>query len=204
MGQLIDGVWKTDWYQPDQKGAFKRPDTQFRKWITSDADAGRADDGFVAEPGRYHLYASYACPWAQRALITRAVRGLEGVVGVTIVDAKMGDDGWSFGGEDGEKDPLFDSAYLREIYLRASPKYTGRVTVPVLWDKKTNGHRAKRSPMGCNASLSSLRSRRTGRSELRPRSSCASKPEARTAAWASSARSVVTRNTRWTPPQASG
>ncbi len=136
MGQLVDGIWKTGWYEPDDKGAFKRPKTQFRSEVSRDGSAG----GFVAEAGRYHLYVSYACPWAHRALITRSVRGLEGAIDVTVVDAKMSDDGWSFGGEGetaGDRDPLFDAKYLRDIYLRAAPKYTGRVTVPVLWDKKT-------------------------------------------------------------------
>jgi putative glutathione S-transferase len=132
MGQCIDGVWKAGWYEPNAKGAFERPRTQFRRWVTAD---GRRD-GFAAEPGRYHLYASYACPWAQRTLITRSLRGLEDVIGLTIVDPKMGDEGWSFGGG-GETDPLFGSCYLRDIYLRTNPRYSGRVTVPVLWDRKT-------------------------------------------------------------------
>jgi putative glutathione S-transferase len=138
MGQLVEGVWEAGWYDPDEKGAFKRPNARFRSWIgPRPGDAASERDGdFVAEPGRYHIYASYACPWAQRTLITRAVRGLEDVVGVTIVDPKMSDDGWSFGGA-GEPDPLFGARYLRDIYLRTSPTYTGRVTVPVLWDKKT-------------------------------------------------------------------
>jgi glutathionyl-hydroquinone reductase len=128
MGQLVDGVWKTDWYEPDSKGAFQRPDAQFRGSITE----------AEAEVKRYHLYASYACPWAQRALVTRSVRELDNAIDVTIVDAKMGDDGWQFGGELGDpEDPLFGAKFLREIYLRANPKYTGRVTVPVLWDKKS-------------------------------------------------------------------
>ncbi|HVH45480.1 MAG TPA: glutathione S-transferase family protein [Labilithrix sp.] len=129
MGQLVDGVWRTGWYDPDDRGAFNRPKAQFRGAI--------GKDDFAPEPGRYHLYASYACPWAHRVLITRVVRGLEGVIGLTIVDPKMGDEGWSFGGE-GERDPLFDAKLLQDIYLRAAPRYTGRVTVPVLWDKKKN------------------------------------------------------------------
>jgi putative glutathione S-transferase len=128
MGQLVDGSWKVGWYDPDNRGAFKRPRTQFRSWV------GRND--FAVEPGRYHLYASYACPWAQRTLITRSLRGLEHAIGLTIVDPKMGDDGWSFGG-DGESDPLFGASFLRDIYLRAAQRYTGRVSVPVLWDTKT-------------------------------------------------------------------
>ena len=128
MGQLVDGQWKAGWYDPDERGAFNRPKTQFRSWVG-------AGDGFEVEGGRYHLYASYACPWAHRALITRAVRGLEDAIDVTIVDPKMSDDGWSFGGA-GERDPLFGARFLRDVYLRAAPRYTGRVTVPVLWDKK--------------------------------------------------------------------
>lgn len=127
MGQLVDGEWKVSWYDPDERGAFKRPQTRFRSRI--------GEDGFDAEAGRYHLYVSYACPWAHRALVTRAVRGLEDAIGVTVVGSKMGDDGWAFGG-DGDQDPLFASRFLRDVYLRAAPKYTGRVTVPVLWDKK--------------------------------------------------------------------
>ena len=129
MGQLVDGEWKAGWYDPDDRGAFHRPKAQFRWWI--------GKDGFDVEPGRYHLYASYACPWAHRTLITCAVRGLEDAIGVTIVDPKMSDDGWSFGGG-GERDPLFDAKHLRDLYLRAVPRYTGRVTVPVLWDKQKN------------------------------------------------------------------
>ena len=129
MGQLVEGKWKTGWYDPDGRGAFERPATKFRSRIP--------DGDFAVEPGRYHLYASYACPWAHRTLITRSVRGLEDVIGLTIVDSRMGDDGWAFGGA-GERDPLFDAKLLQEVYLRAAPRYTGRVTVPVLWDKKTS------------------------------------------------------------------
>lgn len=131
MGQLVDGVWKTGWYEPDEHGAFERPRTQFRSWVGPDSK-----EGFFAEPGRYHLYVSYACPWAHRALITRAMRGLEDVIGVTDVDPRMGDDGWSFGGA-GDRDPLFDAKLLRDVYLRAVPRYTGRVTIPLFFDKKT-------------------------------------------------------------------
>jgi putative glutathione S-transferase len=131
MGQLVDGRWKVGWYQPDPRGAFVRPSSQFRSGIVPEG----TEADFVAEPGRYHLYASYACPWAQRVLITRSLRGLEEAIGVTIVDPKVGDDGWAFGGG-GERDPLFGASFLREIYVRANPRYTGRVTVPVLWDKK--------------------------------------------------------------------
>jgi glutathionyl-hydroquinone reductase len=121
MGQLVDGVWKTGWYDPDAKGAFNRPAARFR---------GQPP---AIEPGRYHLYVSYACPWAQRTLITRSLRGLAHAISVTIVDPRMGDDGWRF--RDDEPDPIGGAALLREVYLRANPTYTGRVTVPVLWDR---------------------------------------------------------------------
>ncbi len=122
MGQLIDGTWHTGWYDPDAKGAFQRPATKFRDRITE------------PEAGRYHLYVSYACPWAHRTLITRALRGLEEAISVTVVDPKMSDEGWSF--DAASPDPLGPGAYLRDVYLRANPRYTGRVTVPVLWDTK--------------------------------------------------------------------
>ncbi len=131
MGQLVDGVWRTGWYDPDERGAFQRPKTQFRDRIARD---GSTD--FAPEAGRYHLYVSYACPWAHRTLIVRALRGLEEAVSVTVVDPKMGDDGWSFAPD--APDPLGDGRFLRDVYLRAVPRYTGRVTVPVLWDKKTS------------------------------------------------------------------
>jgi glutathionyl-hydroquinone reductase len=130
MGELVDGVWRSGWYDPDAHGAFQRPQTKFRSQITKDGSSG-----FRAEPGRYHLYVSYACPWAHRTLITRALRGLEEAISVTVVDPKMGDDGWSFSKE--EPDPILGASLLREIYVRADKKYSGRVTVPILWDKRT-------------------------------------------------------------------
>jgi len=129
MGQLVDGEWKVGWYAPDARGAFARPKTQFRSRVGA--------DDLAAEPGRYHLYASYACPWAHRTMIVRSLRGLTDAIGLTIVDPKMSDDGWGFGGG-GETDPLFDTKLLRDLYVRAAPRYTGRVTVPILWDKKTS------------------------------------------------------------------
>jgi glutathionyl-hydroquinone reductase len=123
MGQLVDGTWHTGWYDPDAKGAFQRPKTQFRAQIGAD---------HPAEAGRYHLYVSYACPWAHRTLIVRALRGLEAAIGVTVVAPKMGDDGWIFAADD--PDPL-GHPFLRDVYVQAAPRYTGRVTVPVLWDK---------------------------------------------------------------------
>src|SRR5215813_4421510 len=121
MGHLVDGTWHTGWYEPDAHGAFQRPAAQFRS---------RPRETVA---GRYHLYAAWACPWAHRAMITRSLRGLTGALPVTIVDPKMGDDGWAF--RAGDPDPL-GGAFLRDVYLRGDPQYTGRVTVPVLWDKQ--------------------------------------------------------------------
>jgi putative glutathione S-transferase len=124
MGQLVDGVWKTGWYEPDAKGAFQRPKTRFH------------NQPAAIERGRYHLYVSYACPWAHRTLITRALRGLESAISVTSVDPKMGDGGWQFRPD--EPDPIGGARFLRDVYVRADAHYTGRVTVPVLWDRVTN------------------------------------------------------------------
>jgi len=130
MGRLVDGVWHSGWAKPREAGSFERPATKFRRRITADGSSRLS-----AEPGRYHLFVSYACPWAHRTLIVRALRGLEDVIGVTVVDPKMGEDGWAFRAED--PDPVLGAKFLREIYLRADARYTGQVTVPVLWDEKT-------------------------------------------------------------------
>jgi glutathionyl-hydroquinone reductase len=132
MGMLVDGEWRTDWYAPDEQGRFVRPRTRFHGRVSA-----RGEGRFPAEAGRYHLYVSYACPWASRALVIRALKGLEEAVGVTVVDPRMGPEGWSFGDfprSDG--DEVEGTRYLRELYLRAEPRYTGRVTVPVLWDRR--------------------------------------------------------------------
>ncbi|MFW6087855.1 MAG: glutathione S-transferase family protein, partial [Myxococcota bacterium] len=129
---LIDGKWSTRWYGADEKGRFIREDTQFRDRVTRDGSSG-----FPAEPGRYHLYASWACPWAHRTLIARKLRNLESAISVSVVDWFMGDDGWQFTDREGTiPDPIHHARYLREVYLKAKPDYTGRVTVPVLWDKQ--------------------------------------------------------------------
>ncbi|ESR23153.1 glutathione S-transferase family protein [Lutibaculum baratangense] len=136
MGLLVDGNWQDKWYDTDKTGGrFKREDSVFRNWVTADGSAGPSGtDGFAAEPGRYHLYVSYACPWAHRTLIVRKLKGLENVVSFSPVDWLMLDEGWVF--DDEHPDPLFGARRLYEIYLRAKPDYTGRVTVPTLWDKK--------------------------------------------------------------------
>ena len=139
MGQLVEGHWSTDWYETQKTGGqFIRPDAPFRSWITADGGAGPSGDGgFKAEAGRYHLYVSYACPWAHRTLVFRALKGLEAILPVSVVSPKMPDEtGWTFKDDGSTGDALFGSDHLFEIYRRAKADYTGRVTVPVLWDKQ--------------------------------------------------------------------
>ena len=139
MGLLVDGKWHDVWYDTDKtQGRFERSKSQFRNWVTKDGSAGiTGRDGFKAEAGRYHLYVSYACPWAHRTLIFRALKGLSDIISVSVVDYYMGKDGWTFKGEHGATgDTLYGSEFLHQIYTRADPEYSGRVTVPVLWDKK--------------------------------------------------------------------
>ncbi|MRG56624.1 glutathione S-transferase family protein [Phyllobacterium sp. SYP-B3895] len=141
MGLLIDGAWQDKWYDTKESGGrFIRTESQFRNWVTADGSAGPSGHGgFKAEPGRYHLYVSYACPWAHRTLIFRALKHLEDVISVSVVDHFMGAEGWTFLERDGATgDQLFGYDYLHQVYTRADPKYSGRVTVPVLWDKKQN------------------------------------------------------------------
>jgi len=140
MGRLIDGEWNSEWYDTKSTGgAFKRDTSRFRNWVTADGAPGPSGEGgFKAESGRYHLYVSYACPWAHRTLIFRALKGLEAHIGVSAVHPDMLKEGWEFGTdfEGATGDTLFGADYLREIYTRADPKISGRVTVPVLWDKE--------------------------------------------------------------------
>jgi putative glutathione S-transferase len=141
MGLLIDGVWRDQWYDTKSTGgAFQRQESQFRNWVTSDGSAGpTGDGGFKAESGRYHLYVSHACPWANRTMIFRNIKGLEPHIPVSVVHPDMLSDGWTFDTDfDGATgDALFGSSFLREIYQRADPGVTTRVTVPVLWDTET-------------------------------------------------------------------
>jgi putative glutathione S-transferase len=140
MGLLVDGKWVDKWYDTKSTGgAFKRSEAQFRNWVTADGSAGPTGKaGFNAESGRYHLYVSHACPWANRTMIYRSLKGLTDHIDVSVVHPDMLSDGWtfdtSFPGATG--DQLFGSGFAREIYLRAKPDMTGRVTVPILWDKK--------------------------------------------------------------------
>ncbi|TQV83527.1 glutathione S-transferase family protein [Denitrobaculum tricleocarpae] len=140
MGLLVDGVWHDKWYDTSKSGGrFKRNESIFRNWVTADGEAGPSGrGGFKAEPDRYHLYVSLACPWAHRTLIFRALKGLEDAISVSVVHWHMGEHGWEFGeGEDCTGDTLGDARYLHQIYTRAVSDYSGRVTVPILWDKKT-------------------------------------------------------------------
>ena len=120
----------------DGEGRFVRQVSSFRNWITRDGRPGpTGEGGFEAEPDRYHLYIALICPWASRTLIARKLKGLERLIGVTVLNPVLSDQGWQFGGySDVDADPLFDARYLHEIYTRADPLYTGRATVPVLWD----------------------------------------------------------------------
>lgn len=140
---LVNGKWTADW-QPvqakDEHGRFVRQVSSFRNWITPDGSAGpTGTGGFSAETGRYRLYVALICPWASRTLIARKLKGLEDLIAVTVVNPVLTGEGWQFGGFPGvNEDPLFGSRYLHELYTRADGSYTGRATVPVLWDEKTS------------------------------------------------------------------
>ncbi len=140
MGQLVNGEWENTWYDTKKTGGkFKRSTAGFRNWITADGRAGpTGEGGFSAESGRYHLYVSYACPWAHRTLIFRALKGLNDHISVSVVHPDMLDDGWSlqddYPGATG--DTLYGKPFLRDIYVKADPEVSGRVTVPILWDKQ--------------------------------------------------------------------
>lgn len=138
MGMLVDGKWQDVWYDTKATGgAFERKASSFRNWITADGSAGPSGDGgFAAESGRYHLYVSLACPWAHRTLIFRQLKGLVPHVSLSIVDPLMLEEGWVFSDAPGTlPDSVNGKQRLYEVYLVADPHYSGRVTVPVLWDK---------------------------------------------------------------------
>ena len=129
---LVEGEWKTERQQEDQEGRFVRTPTTFRDFVTADGSSG-----YKAEPGRYHLYVSWACPWAHCSIIMRKLKDLGEVISMSAVDPIMGDDGWVFSDAPGAiPDTVNGASYLREIYTKADPDYTGRVTTPVLWDRK--------------------------------------------------------------------
>jgi glutathionyl-hydroquinone reductase len=134
MGLVIDGVWSNRWYDTKKtSGKFVRQESKFRNWVTADGLSG-----FKAESGRYHLYVSLACPWAHRTLIFRAIKGLEEMISVSVVHWFMGEHGWTFvKGEGVILDTVNKVQFLHEVYTKAKPSFTGRVTVPILWDKLT-------------------------------------------------------------------
>jgi putative glutathione S-transferase len=131
MGKLVDGVWMNEWYDSDERGHFVRDETRFHNTVLAGGS-----NGFAAEPNRYHLYVSLACPWAHRALLGRRLKRLESVISLSIVHPHMGDSGWQFADYPGSlPDTVNGANYLYEVYTKAKKDYTGRVTVPVLWDK---------------------------------------------------------------------
>ena len=144
MGLLVDGAWADKWYDTSSTGGrFQRTVTRFRNWVTSVGAAGPSGEGgFAAQAGRYHLYVSYACPWAHRTLIFRKLKKLEDVISVSVVDPHMGEEGWVFADHaaipspGATRDEVLGKQRLYEVYLAADPHYSGRVTVPVLWDKE--------------------------------------------------------------------
>ncbi|MGB0661371.1 MAG: glutathione S-transferase family protein [Mangrovicoccus sp.] len=140
---LVDGKWTKDWnpvQKADKDGRFVRQVSSFRNWITPDGSAGPTGEaGFPAEAGRYRLYVAYICPWASRTLMARKLKGLEDLIPITVVNPTLTDQGWRFGGyENADEDPLFGAQYMHEIYTQADPHFTGRATVPVLWDMQHN------------------------------------------------------------------
>lgn len=141
MGLLVDGKWHDKWYDTEGSGGrFIRTEAQYRNWITPDGSPGpTGEGGFKAEPNRYHLYVALACPWANRTLIMRKLKGLEDMISVSIVNPLMAENGWTF--EQGEgviPDPVINATYMHELYTHVDPNYSGRVTVPMLYDLKQN------------------------------------------------------------------
>jgi putative glutathione S-transferase len=141
MGHLVKGDWRAeDVVRHDRTGHFVRPDAQFRNWVTTDGSPGpTGDGGFKAEPGRYHLIVSLACPWAHRTLIFRKLKGLESMVSLSVVHWLLRERGWTFDpGRGVIPDPIYGASRLAEFYVKARPDFSGRVTVPVLWDRRTD------------------------------------------------------------------
>ena len=142
MGQLVDGVWHDVWYDTGKSGgAFERSTSSFRNWITADGSPGPSGTGgFKAESGRYHLYVSYACPWAHRTMIFRQIKELADHISFDVVHPDMLSDGWTFATDDAGAtgDRQFGLPFVRDIYLRADPNISGRAAVPILWDKQKN------------------------------------------------------------------
>jgi len=140
MGLLIEGEWHDKWYDTSGDGRFKREEASFRDWLGADGGPGPdGQRGYRAEPGRYRLYVSYACPWAHRTLIVRALKGLDDLLPVSVVHWRMREHGWTFEPGPGVgPEPVMGARYLHQLYTRARPGMTGRVTVPLLWDQQTD------------------------------------------------------------------
>jgi putative glutathione S-transferase len=138
MGLLVEGQWQDQWYDTAKDGRFKRESAQRRNWITADGAAGPSGvGGFPAQADRYHLYVSLACPWAHRTLVLRQLKGLQGLIDVSVVSWLMGEDGWTFDSNYGSSgDQLDQFSYMHQRYTADDPNYSGRVTVPLLWDKQ--------------------------------------------------------------------
>ena len=138
MGMLIDGIWSNEDQFQNKDGKFVRPDSSFRNWVTHDGSAGMTGkSGFKAEAGRYHLYVTHNCPWAYRAMIFRELKGLQDIISVSIGGSSYKDEGWTFNDELGAIPDTVNNIYhLHELYTKADPVYTGRITVPTLWDIK--------------------------------------------------------------------
>jgi putative glutathione S-transferase len=139
MGMLVDGKWSNDDQFRNKDGKFVRPESSFRNWVTQNGDAGPSGkSGFKAENGRYHLYITHNCPWAYRATVFRKLKGLQDIISISIGGSSYKDEGWTFNEEPGAlPDNVNNIYYLHELYTKADPSYTGRVTVPTLWDIKT-------------------------------------------------------------------
>nr|WP_321254609.1 glutathione S-transferase family protein [uncultured Ruegeria sp.] len=149
MGLLQEGRWVNQWYNTsDTAGRFVRRAPQFRNWVTADGAPGPSGEGgFTAEAGRYHLYVSLACPWAHRTLIFRTLKGLEKMISISVVHWYMAENGWTFRpGPGAVPDTINGADFLHQVYTAAKPDYSGRVTVPVLWDKKTKTIVSNESP----------------------------------------------------------
>lgn len=139
MGLLVDGQWHDEWYDTKtSKGRFQRQDAKFRNWITADGAPGPSGEGgFAAAAGRYHLYIGHACPWAHRTLIFRMLKGLEDKISLSVVHWYMAENGWTFADGDGViPDPIHGAQYMHQVYTAAVADFSGRVTIPVLWDKE--------------------------------------------------------------------
>jgi putative glutathione S-transferase len=141
MGLLVDGKWKDQWYDTDASGGrFQRSESAFRNWITADGSGGpTGKGGFKAEPGRYHLFVALACPWAHRTLIFRKLKGLESMISISVVNPIMREHGWTFRpGYKVHPDPIINAEFMHQLYTHAKRDYSGRVTVPVIWDRQND------------------------------------------------------------------